>query len=417
MAFLRETCDQPAVLIGNSLGGRTALEAALELARRRARPGAAVPGRRVSQAAPARAVRPAGARRDRVAAGADATQDGDCAGCATCSPTRPGSRSLVRRGDRRVRARRRRSAPNRLAIFSALRHIYLDEPFGETGFWDRLPALQPPALFIWGDRDVLVPAGFGRFVAEALPSARRSCWTTAVTCRSSSTASEPPLSPATSSTACPPDVRRRGQSAATSSSAAVKGSVLPATTRAAASSSAAEPCTCGESLPHRADARSPRSRSRRGPGGGARQLTVRGQPAAVLVDRRDHVVDALGPGGDGLHDRRPPRAGHRVPSAERLHVPQVARHLVGAVAVGLVDHEDVGDLEDAGLRRLDAVAHPGREHAPAWCRPARRSRPRPARRRPSRPARRRSRRRRAPAAPAARPRTARRGARARPSTG
>ena len=61
--------------------------------------------------------------------------------------------------------------PNRLATFSALRHIYLDEPFGEQGFWDRLPALKPPALFIWGDKDVLVPPGFARFVDEALPQA------------------------------------------------------------------------------------------------------------------------------------------------------------------------------------------------------------------------------------------------------
>ena len=60
----------------------------------------------------------------------------------------------------------------RLATFSALRHIYLDEPFGESGFWDRLPALRPPALFIWGDKDVLVPAGFARFVTEALPNAQ-----------------------------------------------------------------------------------------------------------------------------------------------------------------------------------------------------------------------------------------------------
>ena len=60
---------------------------------------------------------------------------------------------------------------NRLSIFSAMRHIYLDEPFGEEGFWERLPGLRPPALFVWGDRDVLVPAGFARFVAEALPDA------------------------------------------------------------------------------------------------------------------------------------------------------------------------------------------------------------------------------------------------------
>ncbi len=38
-------------------------------------------------------------------------------------------------------------------------------------------------------------------------------------------------------------------------------------------------------------------------------------------------------------------------------------HLVGAVAVGLVDDEDVADLEDPGLGRLDAVAHArGEQH-------------------------------------------------------
>ena len=78
---------------------------------------------------------------------------------------------------------------NRLATFSALRHIYLDEPFGDSGFWDRLPGLQPPALFLWGDRDVLVPAGFGRFVTEALPNARSVVLTTAGTYPSSSTRS------------------------------------------------------------------------------------------------------------------------------------------------------------------------------------------------------------------------------------
>ena len=34
-----------------------------------------------------------------------------------------------------------------------------------------MPHLRPPALFLWGDQDVLVPAGFARFVAEALPAA------------------------------------------------------------------------------------------------------------------------------------------------------------------------------------------------------------------------------------------------------
>lgn len=59
----------------------------------------------------------------------------------------------------------------RFAFLSCLRQIYLDEAYGERGFWDRLPSLKPPALFVWGDRDRLVPAAFARYVAHALPEA------------------------------------------------------------------------------------------------------------------------------------------------------------------------------------------------------------------------------------------------------
>ena len=47
--------------------------------------------------------------------------------------------------------------------------------------------------------------------------------------------------------------------------------------------------------------------------------------------------------------------------AEAQHVVQLADGRVGAVAVGLVDDEDVADLQDAGLGGLDAVAHARRE--------------------------------------------------------
>ncbi|HEY6708617.1 MAG TPA: alpha/beta fold hydrolase [Actinomycetota bacterium] len=57
----------------------------------------------------------------------------------------------------------------RIAFFSAMRQIYLEEAFGARGFWERLPGLAPPALFIWGDRDRLVPPGFARHVVRALP--------------------------------------------------------------------------------------------------------------------------------------------------------------------------------------------------------------------------------------------------------
>ena len=57
----------------------------------------------------------------------------------------------------------------RAAFYAALRHIYLDEPEGEEGFWTRLRALERDSLFVWGRNDRLVPIAFARHVREALP--------------------------------------------------------------------------------------------------------------------------------------------------------------------------------------------------------------------------------------------------------
>ena len=59
----------------------------------------------------------------------------------------------------------------RAAFYAAARHIYLEEPHGEQGFWPRLKTLRPEALFVWGRRDKLVPLAFARHVSEALPQA------------------------------------------------------------------------------------------------------------------------------------------------------------------------------------------------------------------------------------------------------
>ena len=61
----------------------------------------------------------------------------------------------------------------RVAFHASARHIYLEEPNGPTGFWTRLGDLQPPALFVWGDEDPLVPPAFARYVRDALPDARQ----------------------------------------------------------------------------------------------------------------------------------------------------------------------------------------------------------------------------------------------------
>jgi pimeloyl-ACP methyl ester carboxylesterase len=171
LAFVRETCTGPAVLVGNSLGGRTCLEAAFNSpddVRGLVLLCPAVAFRRLRQLVPFVRIVP-----DEIAA----------------LPVRI-PRRMAMRGLRNLFYDQTRLPDawyeaaidefvrvvsirqNRLATFSALRHIYLDEPFGESGFWDRLPQLRPPALFIWGDKDVLVPAGFARFVAEALPQSQ-----------------------------------------------------------------------------------------------------------------------------------------------------------------------------------------------------------------------------------------------------
>jgi pimeloyl-ACP methyl ester carboxylesterase len=65
------------------------------------------------------------------------------------------------------------SAGARVAFYASARNIYLDRPFGRNGFYPRLADLEPPALFVWGTHDKLIPPGFRRYVAEALPHAEQ----------------------------------------------------------------------------------------------------------------------------------------------------------------------------------------------------------------------------------------------------
>ncbi|MGZ4215064.1 MAG: alpha/beta fold hydrolase [Solirubrobacteraceae bacterium] len=65
------------------------------------------------------------------------------------------------------------SAGARYAFWTAARNIYLEAPFGRHGFYPRLAELRPPALWMWGSHDPLVPAAFGRHVAKWLPDARQ----------------------------------------------------------------------------------------------------------------------------------------------------------------------------------------------------------------------------------------------------
>ena len=168
--FQRRTGSRPAVLLGNSLGGRIALEAGLEHP-------CSVRGlvlltpspafRRLRQWVPAvRLLRP-GLARLPIPLPHRAAVEG-IRGMFS-DPDRLPRSWYDAAGDECVRVFR--SPAHRVAFFSCARHIYLEDAYGRRGFWDRLPALLPPALFVWGDRDRLVPSSFARHVAAALPGA------------------------------------------------------------------------------------------------------------------------------------------------------------------------------------------------------------------------------------------------------
>ena len=67
------------------------------------------------------------------------------------------------------------------------------------------------------------------------------------------------------------------------------------------------------------------------------------------------------PAGERAHDddARLPRL-RRGAAAQREHLAHLARRLLGEGQVALADRQHVGDLERAGLERLDVVAEPGR---------------------------------------------------------
>ena len=132
---------------------------------------------------------------------------------------------------------------------------------------------------------------------------------------------------------------------------------------------------------------------------GARAAGRARQPGAVLVDRRDHLVDALAPGRDGLDDRRPPVARPaRSPSAI---MPWMSRTVASAPS-----RSALLTTKTSAISRMPAFTAwiaspmPGASSTTRGVGQARRPRPRPGRRRPSRRGRRRSRRRPAPGPPA-----------------
>jgi len=64
----------------------------------------------------------------------------------------------------------------RIAFSKALRNIYLDEPEGERGLWNRLSFMETPSLFIYGKHDTLITHRFGHKIRKHLPKATVKVW-------------------------------------------------------------------------------------------------------------------------------------------------------------------------------------------------------------------------------------------------
>jgi pimeloyl-ACP methyl ester carboxylesterase len=66
-----------------------------------------------------------------------------------------------------------RTAGARLAFLASARAIYLEPPFGRRGFYPRLSRLRPPALFVWSSHDRLIPERLRPHVERWLPHAEQ----------------------------------------------------------------------------------------------------------------------------------------------------------------------------------------------------------------------------------------------------
>jgi pimeloyl-ACP methyl ester carboxylesterase len=171
IAFQDDVHAGPASIVGNSLGGRVAIEVGLLAPDAVSRMVLLCPSpafRRMRQFVPLVKLLPPDAVVTRLPIGHRAIVMGTRAMFA--QPDRLSRQWYDAAADEHQRVMR--SYRHRRAFFSSLRQIYLEEAFGADGFWDRLPLMETPALFVWGDRDRLVPASFERHVVAAVPHAQ-----------------------------------------------------------------------------------------------------------------------------------------------------------------------------------------------------------------------------------------------------
>ena len=172
LGYMEAMAIDQAHLVGNSMGGRIALELALTAPERVETLNLLAPAlafRRRRELVPlVKLIRPELAAIPHPL-GADRVRGQFWSLFARPERLDPTAADIA--ADEFCRTYRSRSA--RIAFYAAARNIYLDPPHGEQGLWTRLAGLRPPALFIWGDSDRLIPAAFAGLVAEVIPHARQ----------------------------------------------------------------------------------------------------------------------------------------------------------------------------------------------------------------------------------------------------
>jgi pimeloyl-ACP methyl ester carboxylesterase len=169
---LARSLERPPILLGHSLGGRVALEVALQ------DPGAVRGLVLMAPYMPWRSFRPAMA----LAKHLDPRWAGRLPlerlwpvlkGVAERLEARPGLADdwLARAA---VRVIYYSTCPaTRASFLSAARELALDAPEGPEGLWSRLEHLRVPATFLWAGRDTLIPTSHGRALETVLPSAHQ----------------------------------------------------------------------------------------------------------------------------------------------------------------------------------------------------------------------------------------------------
>ena len=64
----------------------------------------------------------------------------------------------------------------RMAVMAAARHLGAEPARGRRSFWNRLEGLVPPSLWLFGEQDRIVPVRYAERVAAALPHAQVEVW-------------------------------------------------------------------------------------------------------------------------------------------------------------------------------------------------------------------------------------------------